>query len=177
MLGTVTIYRPETQTNKLKLTLRNSSLLICHVCLSLPLKWEKWQNSDKNCKIVTLTSFVRLCYCFPIYTSGCLHEKTCTSASLIMGWLFDFISRLHDDWVIWCWWNTCVIQNRQHYACAIHSSLPADQFHTETGGCFAFTWYHCEFLYWSEILAPVQEPEWAHAGVTCTGITFCGGIM
>ena len=70
MLGTVTIYRPEMQTNKLKLTLRNSSLLICHVCLSLPLKWEKWRNSDKNCKIVTLTSFVRLCYCFPIYTKG-----------------------------------------------------------------------------------------------------------
>ena len=90
MLGTVTIYRPETQTNKLKLTLRNSSLLICHVCLSLPLKWEKWQNSDKNCKIVTLTSFMRLCYCFPFTLRGCLHEKTCTGASLITGWLFDF---------------------------------------------------------------------------------------
>ena len=70
MLRTVTIYRPETQTNKLKLTLRNSSLLICHVCLSLSLKWEKWQNSDKNCKIVTLTSFMSLCYCFPTYTKG-----------------------------------------------------------------------------------------------------------
>ena len=70
MLRTVTIYRPETQTNKLKLTLRNSLLSICHVCLSLSLKWEKWQNSDKNCKIVTLASFMRLCYCFPIYTKG-----------------------------------------------------------------------------------------------------------
>ena len=175
MLRTVTIYRPKTQTNKLKLTLRTSSLLIFHVCLSLSLKWEKWQNSDKNCKIVTLTSFVRLCYCFPIYTKGVftwenLHR--CESHNGMTFWFYMMTS-----WVISCWWNTCVIQNRQHYACTIHSSLPADQFHTETGCCFAFTWYHCKFLYWSEILAPVQEPEWAHAGVTCAGITFCGGIM
>ena len=140
MLGTVTIYRPETQTNKLKLTLRNSTLLICHVCLSLPLKWEKWQNSDKNCKIVTLTSFVRLCYCFPIYTKGVftwenLHR--CESHNGMTFWFYMMTS-----WVISCWWNTCVIQNRRHYACTIHSSLPADQFHTETGCCFAFTWYH-----------------------------------
>ena len=32
-----------------------------------------------------------------------------------------------------------VIQNRKHYACATRSSLPADRFHTETGGRFAFT--------------------------------------
>ena len=32
------------------------------VCL-LSLKWEKWQNSDKNCKLVTLTSFT--CYAIP----------------------------------------------------------------------------------------------------------------
>ena len=35
--------------------------------------------------------------------------------------------------------NTRVIQNRKHYACATHSSLPADRFHTETGGRLAFT--------------------------------------
>ena len=37
-----------------------------------------------------------------------------------------------------------MIQNREHYACAIRSSLPADRFHTETGGRFVFTWvvYH-----------------------------------
>ena len=29
----------------------------------------------------------------------CLHEKTRTCASIIPGWLFDFVSRLHDD----CW--------------------------------------------------------------------------
>ena len=51
------------------------------------------------------------------------------------------------------------IQNRKHNACATHSSLPADRFHTETCGRFAFTRYHCEILYWSEILAPVQQPE------------------
>ena len=31
------------------------------------------------------------------------------------------------------------IQNHKHYACATRSSLPADRFHTETCGHFAFT--------------------------------------
>ena len=48
-------------------------------------------------------------------------------------------------------------QTRKHYACATHSSLPADRFHTEIGGRFAFTWYCFEILYRSEILAAVQE--------------------
>ena len=30
---------------------------------------------------------------------GWLHEKTRTGASFIPGWLFDFETRLHDDWV------------------------------------------------------------------------------
>ena len=65
VLRAVTIYRPETQTNKLKLTLANSSLLsdVCHLNVVLvrllSLKWEKWQNSDKSCKLVTLTSSAR----------------------------------------------------------------------------------------------------------------------
>ena len=68
---------------------------------------------------------------------GCLHEKTHTSTSFILGWLFDFLLRLHDDRVIsyhiiWrytsCWYNTCVFKNRKHYVCTTHSSLPADQF-------------------------------------------------
>ena len=29
-----------------------------------------------------------------------------------------------------------MIQNREYYACATRSSLPADRFHTETGGRF-----------------------------------------
>ena len=65
VLRAVTIYRPETQTNKLKLILANSLLFsdFCHsnvmfVCLLLS-KWEKWQNSDKNFKLVTLMSFTR----------------------------------------------------------------------------------------------------------------------
>ena len=62
-----------------------------------------------------------------------------------------------------------VIQNHKHYACATHSSLPADWFHTEMSGC--------KILYWGEILAPVQQSGWTHAGVTPTGMTFCGGIM
>ena len=65
-----------------------------------------------------------------------------------------------------------MIQNREHYACATRSSLPADQFHTETGGRFVFTWYRCKFSYRSEILAPVQEPGWTHAGVTRASMKF-----
>ena len=34
------------------------------------------------------------------FLRGCLHEKTGTGASFIPGWLFDFVSRLHDDWAI-----------------------------------------------------------------------------
>ena len=101
------------------------------------------------------------------YIMGCLHEKTRTSASFISGWLFDFLSRLHDDWVIQYVFMlikyTCV-QNRKHYACATRSSLPTDRFHTEASVRFAFTWYRCEISYRSEILAPVQQPGLTHAG-------------
>ena len=31
---------------------------------------------------------------------GCLHEKTRIGVTFIPGWLFDFVSLLHDDWVI-----------------------------------------------------------------------------
>ena len=41
---------------------------------------------------------------------------------------------------------------------------------------FSFTGYPSEILYWSEILAPEQQPGWTHAGVTRAGMTFCGGI-
>ena len=34
-----------------------------------------------------------------VYKGG-LHEKTRTGASFIPGWLFDFVSHLHDNWVI-----------------------------------------------------------------------------
>ena len=67
--------------------------------------------------------------------------------------------------------------NRKHYAWATHSSLPADQLHTETSGRFAFTWYRCKISYQCEILAPVQQPEWIHAWVTRTCMAFCGGIV
>ena len=53
---------------------------------------------------------------------------------------------------------------------------------TRTGASFTlgwrfWFWYRCEISYRSEILAPVREPGWTHAGVTRAGITFCGGIM
>ena len=80
---------------------------------------------------------------------------------------------LHDDWVIsylviWrytsCWWNKREIQ---HNACATRCSLLADRFHTEKCGRFLFTWYRCEISCLSEILAPVQQPGWTHAGLSC----------
>ena len=69
------------------------------------------------------------------------------------------------------------IQNHKHYACTTRSSQPADWFHTETCGHFAFTWCRCEISYRSAILAPVQQPGWTHTWVTRTGMTFSGGIM
>ena len=57
------------------------------------------------------------------------------------------------------------------------SSLLANRFHAETEDRFAFTWYRCEISYRSEILAPVQEPGWTHAGVTHAGMKFWVGIM
>ena len=67
-------------------------------------------------------------------------------------WLSHFISRYLK--VHFSWQNTLLIQTRKHYACATHSSLPADRFHTETGDRFAFTWYCCEILYRSENSRP-----------------------
>ena len=45
-------------------------------------------------------------------------------------------------------------------------------FTPKMGGRFAFTWYRSEISYPSEIFAPVQEPGWTHAGVTCASMTF-----
>ena len=92
-------------------------------------------------------------------------------------WLGHFISCLYDGILHVDNIHMIVIQNHKHYACATHSSLPADWFHTEMSGCFMCTWYCCKILYWGEILAPVQQSGWTHAGVTHTGMTFCGGIM
>ena len=117
---------------------------------------------------------------------GCLHGKTRTGASFIPGWLRDFVSRLHwwlghfipclhENWIKIA--NMASIVIDENYACATRSSLPANRFHTETSGRFAFAWYRCEISYRSEILAPVREPGWTQAGATRAGITFCGGIM
>ena len=92
-------------------------------------------------------------------------------------WLGHFISCLYDGILHVDNIHMIVIQNHKHYACATHSSLPADWFHTEMSGCFMCTWYCCKILYWGEILAPVQQSGWTHTGVTHTGMTFCGGIM
>ena len=65
----------------------------------------------------------------------------------------------------------------KNYSCATRSSPPANRFHTETSGRFAFTWYRCQISYRSEILAPVREPGWTRAGMSRAGMTFCGSIM
>ena len=59
----------------------------------------------------------------------------------------------------------------------MRSPFQTDRFHTETRGRVVFTWYPFEISHESEILAPVQEPGWTHAGVTRAGVTFWGGIM
>ena len=46
----------------------------------------------------------------------------------------------------------------ENYSCATRFSPPADHFHSETRGHFAFTWYRCEISYWSEILTLLQQP-------------------
>ena len=61
-----------------------------------------------------------------------------------------------------------------------HSSLPADRFLTETGGSFAFTWYHCKISYRSEISPRYKNrgeltpgwlaPAWHFVVVSCKQI-------
>ena len=173
MLRTVTIYRPKTQTNKLKLTLRNSSLLIFHVCLSLSLKWEKWQNSDKNCKIVTLTSFVRLCYCFPIYTKGVFTWENLHRCESHNGMTFRFYMMTESFHVdeIHVWFKIANITRALFIPVYRQTNFTLKRvvvlrLHDTTASFCTGV----KFLL-------VQEPEWAHARVTCAGITFCGGIM
>ena len=115
-------------------------------------------------------------------SKGCLHEKTRTGASFVPGWLSDFASRLHNDWVISylvIWRYTPgrfkIATLRMRYP--FQSTGRPISHRNETCGLFAFTWYRCEISYRGDILAPVQQPGWTHAGVTRAGMTFCGGIM
>ena len=113
----------------------------------------------------------------------CLHEKTRTSASFMLGWLFYFVSCLHYD---------KVISN-------LEGTLQVDKIHVR----FKIANMHMRYLFqstrrlishrnlWSfrvymillrdlvrsEILAPVQQPGWTYARVTRAGMTCCGGIM
>ena len=63
-----------------------------------------------------------------------------------------------------------MIQNRKQNACATRFSLPANRFHTETGGHFAFTWFRCEIMKFSPRYnngvnsRHEREPEWSRAG-------------
>ena len=108
------------------------------------------------------------------HLSGCLYEKTRTGASFIPGWLFDLVSRLHDDWVIsylviWrhtsCCQNTCLIQNRKRYACATSSSF--------TGRLIS----HQNVWSFRDYMIPLLdfEPEWNSRLGTTTGVNSCWG--
>ena len=117
---------------------------------------------------------------------GCLHEKTRINASFIPGWLFDFVSRLDNDCVILIsLFEGTLHVDKTHVwfkITDITHALPVPvywqtDFHIETDGRFAFTWYCCKISYQSEVLTPVQEPRWTHARVNRAGMTFCGGIM
>ena len=125
---------------------------------------------------------------WPLHDRVCLHEKTRTSASFIPGWLFYFVSCLHDN----CMGHfisrylkvrfmlikyTCDSESqtlRMRYPFQ-YTGRPMS--HRNVWSFRAFTWYRCAFSYRSEILAPVQQPGWTHAGVTRAGMTFCGVIM
>ena len=106
--------------------------------------------------------------CFPRLLLGSKRKGKLVPVRVsVLGWLFDFVSRLHDDWVIsylaiWGYSVWFKIANITHAL-----PVPVDRqtdFHTETFGRFAFTLYRCEISYRSEILFPVQQPGWAHAG-------------
>ena len=87
----------------------------------------------------------------------CEFHTRMTFLFCITYWLGHFIS---------CYLKVCTLQyvdkihvwfkNKNHkcYAWATHSSVLADRFHTEPGGCFAFTWYRCKISNRSEIIAP-----------------------
>ena len=64
----------------------------------------------------------------------------------------------------------------KNYACATRSNIPANRFHTETSGLFAFTWYRYEISYRSEILAPVRTRGKLMPGRLAPAWHFCGGI-
>ena len=91
-------------------------------------------------------------------------------------WLGHLISRylkVHFMFIKYMWdWKSQTLRMRYPFQ---SSGSPIS--HRNAGGRFAFTWFRSEISYWSEILAPVQEPGWAHALVTRAGMKFCGGIM
>ena len=66
-----------------------------------------------------------------------------------------FISRLYEAL------HVDKIHEQFNYECATRSSLPADRFHTETSGCFAFTCYRLRNF----------VPEWYSRSGTTTGVS------
>ena len=135
--------------------------------------------------IMTQTFF---CIVFDKFLRGCLHEKTGTGASFIPGWLFDFVSLLHDDWAL----SYLVINfegrlhvDRIHVWFKSQTLLMGYPFQSKSGpishqnGSWSFWVYMIPLqdfvLEWNS--RPVQELGWTHARVTHAGMTFCGGIM
>ena len=88
----------------------------------------------------------------------CPHEQKFTKMQIIRiaftWWQRHFISRLYEALLV------DKINEQFNYASATRSSLPADRFHTETSGRFAFTSYLWEIF----------VPEWYSRSGTTTGV-------
>ena len=111
---------------------------------------------------------------------GCLHEKTHTSASFSPEWPFWFP-------IAFTWWQGHFISRylKVHfmlikYTCDSKSQTLRMHYPFQSTGRPISHRNGWSILVYTiplqEILAPVQQPGWTHAGVTHAGMTFCGGI-
>ena len=128
---------------------------------------------DANLQILTVISFCDNLIIIGIACMSCGTKGVLIWKKLAPGWVShrdDFLI-LYRVYMFACffivpwptWWRHPKLPN---YVCTTRSSLPADQFHTETSGRFAFTWYRCKILHLSEILSMVLHLGWSHDGVT-----------
>ena len=115
-------------------------------------------------------------------SKGCLHEKTRTGASFIPGWLSDFTSRLHNDWVI----SYLVIWRYTSGRFKIATLRMRYPFQSSTGKPIS----HRNGWTFRVYVIPLRDfvPEGnsrpgtrtglnSRRSVTRAGMTFCGGIM
>ena len=148
-----------------------------------------------NCLSISLEScwLCRLC-CqiiskvdkFPLYLSlrGFLHEKTCTSASFILGWLFHFVSCfiMTGSFHISVFEGTLqVVKIHMWFKIAnIAHALPIPVYQqTDFTPKHVVSWHLHDTIarFRTRVKFSPQQPGWTHTRVICPGMTFCGGIM